>query len=271
MDPITEIQFTALSRQALTMALRAALSENGMHASLRDVMAWIAAGRVRVDDEVVRDPARGLSAGACIELCAWAAPADPVVESRAAEVAALHYVDDQVLVAEYAPPAVVHDGEAALREHLLGLLQRAGIEDRVPVPCPDHEARASGLVAAGMTPCGSQGLDSRHRPLGVRVTVKALVRDAPGADLEGLEVSRPRPGVLLVRTHPAEGTTAVLADLAARGLPVMEVAGEGPPESRPLLMHVAGMALTHPLTGRTSMWVCRQGPAFAAALDGDAR
>lgn len=267
-DPISEIMFTVLSKQPLALALRAALGESGMHATLREVMSWIAAGRVRVDDQVERDPARGLTAGACIELAAWAAPEDRDDAPPADEIASLHHVDDEMLVAEYTPPLrVPHGGSVALMEHLRNLLAKASIDDRVPILCPDHEPRASGLVAAGMAPAGIDQLDGRHRPLGVRVNVKAIVRASPDADLEGLTVSTPRPGVLLVRTPPTEGSVKVLADLEARGLVVLEAHGPGPPGTRPLLMHVAGIALTHPLTGRTSMFACRQGEAFSAALD----
>jgi hypothetical protein len=270
-DPITEIQFTVLSKQPLALSLRAALGENGMHVTLREVMSWISGGRVRVDDEVERDPARGLTPGACIELSAWAAPEDPGVAAKIAEIASLHHVDDEMLVAEYTPPPLVpQGGTVALMEHLRDLLAQAGVEDRVPILCPDHEPRASGLVAAGMAPAGVDQLDGRHRPLGVRVNVKALVRENPDADLEGLTVSNPRPGILLVRTPPTEGSIRVLEDLEARGLEVLEADGPGPSGTRPLLMHVAGIALTHPLTGRTSMFACRQGEAFEAALDPEA-
>lgn len=265
MDPISEIQFRAEKGQVLSAALRAALGKGRRPPPHHQVVEWISSGFVRVDDEVVRDPQQLLVVGARVELAAWSGPAAPIGELATPEVEAIQYLDQHVLVAEYTPPPRV-DGMASVAGHLARLLAEAGIHDRLPVPVPDHEARASGLVAAAIVLEGVPGLDIRHKPLGVRVAVKALVREAPDADLEDLSVKVLAPGVMQVRTPPVESTIQVLEDLEARGLEVMEVETDAPPGHRPLLLHAVSMALTHPQTGRTTMWACGSTPDFKAAL-----
>jgi hypothetical protein len=275
MDSFLETLFDAKAGDVLVDALVAALADEKQPPSREDVASWIVEGRVCVEDVVVRDPERVLAGGEEVELSAWAEGAvlveepvpEPVEEPPPVEVDAIRHIDQHMLVVDYAPPARGGASASTIVDYLNRMLVQAGMKDVTPVPFPEHEARASGIVAAGLVPHEGHPLDEGSRPLGVRIAAKALVPETDGADLDNLTISHPAPGLLLVRTPPAESSVNVLADLRARNLDVLEAEGDGPVGHRPLLLHVVGLALTHPRTGHTQMWSCTKSPLFDAALE----
>jgi len=267
MPPDPEFQFIAEAGQHLAEALEAALEGAGDPVSVLDVITWIVDGRVQVAGQVVRDPHHELQRGESVELAPWAGPPTSASEPIPHAVPEILHLDPQVLVVEYAPPPVSNEDAETVPAYLGRLLVEAGFDGHDPVPVPDHEPRASGLVCAGLEPRGNPTSQTNPLPFGVRVTMKAIVEAAPDADVSGLTVARELPGALLVRTRPSVSSLSVRADLEKRGLRVLEVNGEGPPGTRPLHLHVAGIALTQPLTGQTLMFACKQPAAFTAALD----
>lgn len=266
MDPLVEILFTAGTNGRLAETLRAALEEDGQQPGAERLAEWIAEGHVRVQDVVVRDPQHVVAAGVEVELSAWPAPAVPVAAQPAVEVGEILHLDRYLLVAEYVPASTTSRGSEEVVEHCAGLLAHAGRDDVEPVLVTEHDPRASGLVVAGLKPRGAPALALGSGRCGVRVSVKALVRGEPQGDLGEVEIARRLPGARLVRTSPIRSTVALRSQLEEHGLTVLEASGSEPTGTRRLLLHVAGLALTHPYTGHTQMWMCMQPPWFTAAL-----
>jgi hypothetical protein len=262
-DP--EIQFPAPGPILLADALRDAVGGEGRKPSRKQVRAWILAGRVRVEGQLVRDPERRLEAGEVVDLGPGAEGSVPA-RARGPRAEGILHLDRHLLVAAYEPPVVVRPDAGDVAARLEVALEEAAVAGLRPRPVPTPDARASGLVAAALSQAAEDALAEAFAASAAALTVVAEVAAGAGPGPEGLPARTVTPlggGRLRVRDTAVRAVPAFLAALAEAGCAACPVPGTGPAGLCPLLVHVAGIRLPHPRTGRMLTWELALPPGFA--------
>ncbi len=263
-DP--EIQFTAPGTISLVDALRGALGSEGLGPSRKRVRAWIGAGRVRVGGQVARDPALLLRGGEVIDLVPAeeeSAPARGAPQSAARGTEGILHLDRHLLVAVYEPPVVVRANGDEVEIRLRQALDEAAVSGLRPRPVPAPDARTSGIVAAALSGAAEEALARAFAAGEAALALVAVVEAGEDADLTGLRLEEDGGGGLRIVAEAVASVPAFLADLARRDVTVRPVPGAGPATGRPLLVHVTGLHLPHPRTGRTLAWRLGLPPGMA--------
>lgn len=258
-DP--EIQFRAPGPGPLADALRDELGGEGRKPPRKRVHDWIRAGRVRVEGEIVEDPAHRLEAGDTVDLGPGSA-AEPPARSTAPRPEGILHLDRHLLVATYEPPVVVRGEGDDVSARLARALEEAAVDGLRARPVPTPDGRVGGLVAAALSPAAEVALAAAFAAGRASLTVVADVDAPAGADLSGLSAEPVEGTGLRIRREAVSSVPAFLADLDRRALVVRAVPGPGPATARPLLVHVAEVHLGHPRTGRALSWRMRLPPTF---------